>query len=84
MGEKHAHGKMTAMDAENRARQFIRHRRPRANGVRFRRTWREGDVWMVEGEFWFKRLRLFTAKRSFRLQVSAETGEVASYEETKE
>ena len=76
-------GKITATDAENRAREFIRNRHPRVKIIRFTRTRREDDVWLVEGELWFKRAHFFTARRSFGLRISAETGEVASYEETK-
>lgn len=38
---------------------------------------------MVEGELWFKRAHFFTVRRSFRLRISAETWQVASYKETK-
>ena len=76
--------KITAMNAENRAREFIGNRHPRVKIVRFTRTWREGDVWLVGGELWFRRARFFTARRSFRLRISGETREVTPYEETKE
>lgn len=72
-----------AMDAENKAREFMGDRRPRVKRVLFRRTWREGNFWLVEGEFWFRRAHFFTVRRPFRLQISAETGQVTSYKETK-
>ena len=76
--------KITAMDAENIAREFIENRYQRVKTIRFTRTRREDDVWLVEGEFWFERALFFTARRSFRLRISAETREVASYEEIRE
>jgi len=76
--------KITATDAENIAREFIGNRHPRIKTIRFTRTLREGDVWLLEGKVWFKWAYLFTVKKPFRLRISAETMEVASYEETKE
>ena len=45
-------GKIMAMDAENRAREFIGNRHPRVKIIRFTRTWREADVWLVKGRVW--------------------------------
>ena len=75
--------KITAMDAENIAREFIWNRYQRVKTIRFARTWREGNVWLVEGEVWFKRAHFFTARRSFRLRISAETGEVTANHHSK-
>lgn len=70
-------------EAEARAKEFIRGRHRGVRQILFRRTHREGDVWKVEGEVWFKRMYFFTAKRTFRLQMKSETGEVTSYEEAR-
>ncbi len=66
--------KITAVDAENRTREFIEAMYARVERILFRRTRREGDFWLVEGEVWFKRAHFFTARRPFRLQISGETG----------
>lgn len=71
-------------EAEVRARAFIRDRHPRVRQILFRRVHREGDVWLVDGEVWFKRAYFFTARRSFRLRMSSETGKLTSYEEARE
>ena len=42
--------KITATDAENIAREFIGNRHPRIKTIRFTRTLREGDIWLVEGK----------------------------------
>lgn len=72
------------MEAEVRAREFIRDRHPRVRQILFRRAHRKGDVWLVDGEVWFKRAYFFTARRSFRLQMSSKTGKLTSYEEARE
>lgn len=75
--------KITAMDAENRAREFIRERHPKMRRILVRRVDKKDDSWLIEGEVWFKRLRLFTVKRTFKLRIGSKTGEVTSYQETR-
>ena len=58
--------KITATDAENIAREFIGNRHPRIKTIRFTRTLREGDVWLVEGELWLERALFFTVRRSLQ------------------
>jgi hypothetical protein len=48
-----------------------------------REAHREGNFWLMNGEVWFKWAYFFTAKRSFRLQMISETGEITFYEETR-
>ena len=73
------------LDAESRARQFIKDRNPShtVRRILFKRTSKEGDLWWLQGEAVLKWLRFFTARKSFRLQISAEDGELISYEETR-
>lgn len=66
---------------EDRARGYIQKKHLKVKHILFRKVQKEGDIWLIEGEVSFKRL-FFTAKRSFRLEVRSETGEVASYEES--
>jgi hypothetical protein len=70
-------------DAEARAREHIRERHPKVRRILFKRVDRKGNAWLIEGDVWFQRLHLFTAKKSFRLQIDSETGEVTSYQETR-
>jgi hypothetical protein len=72
-----------AADAEERTRRFILERHPKATRILFRRVDNMGYSWLVEGEVWFKRLHLFTVKRIFKVQISLETGEAASFQEER-
>jgi hypothetical protein len=72
-----------ALEAEGRAREFIEERHFRVKGVFFRTVQKKGDMWLLEGEVRFKRRFFFAAKRSFRLQMKLETGEVIFYEELR-
>jgi len=69
-------------EAEDKAKEFMETKHPKTTRVFFKRTFRYGDSWVMQGEFWFRRAYFFTARRLFKLQIEAETGEVKSYEET--
>ena len=68
-------------EAEARAKELIETRHSKVSKIFFKRTYRYGASWLVEGEFSFKRA-YFTVRRSFKVQIKAETGEVTSYEES--
>ena len=70
-----------AADAEDRAKKLILERHPKARRILFKRVEKKDNSWLIEGEVWFKWLRPFTVKKIFKLQISSETGEVASYQE---
>ena len=70
-----------AADAEDRARKLILERHPKARRILFKRVEKKDNSWLMEGEFWFKRLRLFTFKKTFRLKISSKTGKITSYQE---
>jgi len=70
------------VEAEARAKKFIETRHSKVSKILFKRTYRYGSSWLVEGEFSFRRVYFFTVRRSFKVQIKAETGDVASYEET--
>jgi hypothetical protein len=70
-----------AAEAEDRARKLIKERDPKARRILFKIVEKMDDSWLIEGEVWFKRLRLFTVKKTFRLQISSETGKTTSYQE---
>lgn len=64
-------------DARVRARSFIKERFPRVKRIYLGRTWKENDVWIVEVEIKVKTGVFSTVKKMFRLQISAETGEMS-------
>jgi hypothetical protein len=68
-------------DAEVRARRLIMESHPNVRRILFKRVDKKDNSWLIEGEVWFKWLRLFTVKKTFKLQISSETGEVTSYQE---
>jgi hypothetical protein len=72
----------SAADAEDRAKKLIREKHPKLRRILFKRVEKNDNSWLMEGEVWFKRLRLFTVKKTFRLKISSKTGKTASYQET--
>lgn len=70
-------------EAEDRAKKFIDDRHYKVRQVLFRTVQKEGEVWLLEGEVWFRWAHFFTVKRFFRLKMKPETGDVTSYEETR-
>ena len=72
-----------AAGAGEKARRLILKRHPDATRILFRRIDNMGHSWLVEGEVWFKRLRLFTVKRNFKIEIGVEKGEVSSYHEER-
>jgi len=71
------------VEAEARAKELIETRHSKVSKIFFKRTYRYGSSWIVEGEFSFGRAYFFTVRKSFKVQIKAETGEVTSYEETR-
>ncbi|MDH5769688.1 MAG: hypothetical protein OEZ25_00140 [Candidatus Bathyarchaeota archaeon] len=67
-------------EAMNRAKEFIMGKHRKVKRILIRVVRKEGDLWLVEGALWFSRV-FFTVKRSFRLLMRSENGEVVSYEE---
>ena len=68
-------------DAEARARQFIKQSHSRAERIFFAKMYREGNVWVLQGEVEFMRAYFFVSVRAFEAQVNMNTGEVTFYEE---
>lgn len=75
--------KLTVVDAETKAREFIRERHPKVKQIVLRRANKKDNAWLIEGEVRFKRLHFFSVKMTFRLQLGSKTGEVTSYQETR-
>ena len=72
-----------AAGAEEKARRLILKRHPDATRILFRSIGNMGHSWLVEGEVWFKRLRFFTVKRNFKIEIDTEKGEVVSFQEER-
>jgi hypothetical protein len=70
-----------AADAEDRAKKVIRERHPKLRRILFKRVEKKDNSWLIEADVWFKRLHLFTVKKTFRLKISSETGKATSYQE---
>lgn len=70
------------IDAEAKAKEIIAKKHWSTKHVFFSKTSRQENAWLLEGQVWFRRF-FFTVKKSFRLQLNAETGEVMLYEEHK-
>ena len=68
-------------EAEEGAREFIKERHFRVKKILFKRVYRERNDWLMEGEVSFKQAYFFKGKKSFKLRISSETGQVISYEE---
>ena len=66
-------------DAEEVALRWVREKFPRVLRVRFRRVWREADIWIVEGTVEVRTGILSKSRRGFKLQLDGNTGEVLGY-----
>jgi hypothetical protein len=66
-------------DAEDRAKKLILERHPKARQTLFKKVDKKDNSWLIEGEVWFKRLRIFTVKKTFGLKISSKTGKITSY-----
>jgi hypothetical protein len=71
-----------AAEAEVRARRLITESHPKVRRILFKRVDKKDNSWLIEGEVWYRLLHIFTVKKTFRLQISSETGEATSYQET--
>lgn len=68
-------------DAENEAKRWIAEKYPRNNTLKFKRVWKEGDYWLVEGEIWVRKGLMGWEKRHLKLKVTSDTGEIIGYSE---
>lgn len=69
------------IEAEAKAKGFITKKHWITRQVFFSKTSRQENAWLMEGQVWSRRF-FFKVKKSFRLQLNAETGEVILYEES--
>jgi len=63
-------------EAEAKAREFIKKRHFKVKQIFFKTTQREGNFWVLEGHVSFG--FIFTAARTFKLQIDSENGTVTS------
>ncbi|MGC8940131.1 MAG: hypothetical protein ACP5IM_06800 [Candidatus Bathyarchaeia archaeon] len=68
-----------ALDAEERAKRLVLEKHSKATHIQIKRMDKMDNSWLIEGEFRFKRLHLFTAKKLFKAEIDAENGEAKSY-----
>ena len=71
-----------AADAEVRARRLIVERHSGVRRILFKRVDKMDGSWLLEGEFWYKLLGIFTVKKFFKIQISSKNGKATSYRET--
>ena len=67
--------------AEAKAMEHIKQNHVRLEQIFLRTVYREGNIWILQGDVKFKRAYFFTVEKSFRIQINPETGNVKSYEE---
>jgi len=76
-------------DAEREATRYIQDKFSKSEGTRliplkfviFKKIWREGDVWMIDGVIDVKSGLTRSTKKPFTLQLHSESGEVIGYKE---
>ena len=68
-------------EIETKAREFIKKRHFRVKQIFFKTIKRGGNAWFLEGDVSFG--FIFTAARTFKLNINSENGEVTPYEETQ-
>jgi len=72
---------MDSVEAEARAREFIKQRHSRVERIFFKTMYKEENSWVLQGEMQFKRVFFFAAKRSFKLRINIGAGDIVFYEE---
>jgi hypothetical protein len=73
--------KIRSIEAEEKAKAFIKQRHARVERIFFRKMFPEENTWVLQGELEFKRAYFFATVRTFEMQVNMNTCEVTSYEE---
>jgi hypothetical protein len=74
---------LTITDAETKTRDFINKRHALVKNIYIAMMFSEGNVWVLQGDVEFKRLHFFSTVMAFEAYVSKNTGEVASYLESR-
>lgn len=72
-----------AAEAEEKAKEILKERHP--NMVHNYQQSRPNKQFMAhQGEIYIKRLKLFTIKRKFKLEINAENGKPITYQEKRQ
>jgi hypothetical protein len=74
---------MNSVEAETKVREYLKQKYPRLESIFFYSMYREGDVWVLEGEVEYKHLYFFTVNRAVTAQVNMDTGAVTAYKEAE-
>jgi ribosome-associated translation inhibitor RaiA len=74
---------MDSKEAEIKAREYIGKKYSRLERVFFSNMYKDGNIWMLNGEVEFKRAYFFTQMRIIEVQVNMNTGEIMSHKERR-
>jgi hypothetical protein len=72
---------MRSVEAEAKAKDFIKQRHARVERIFFGLMFPEENVWVLQGEVKFKRAYFFATAKTVEAQVNMNTGKVTSYKE---
>jgi hypothetical protein len=61
-----------AAEAEEKAKEILKERHPNVFRIIINKVDRTNNSWLIQGEIYYKRLKLFTIKRKFKLEINAE------------
>jgi hypothetical protein len=70
-----------AAEAEEKAKEILKEKHPVR--IMISKVDRTNNSWLIEGEICYKRLKLFTIKRMFKLEINAENGKPLTYQEKR-
>ena len=72
-----------AAEAEEKAKKILKEKHLNMVHVMINKVNRTNNSWLIEGEIYYKRLKLFTIKRKFKLEINAENGKPVTYQEKR-
>ena len=72
-----------AAEAEEKAKEILKERHPNVFRIIINKVDRTNGSWLIQGEIYYKRLKLFTIKRKFKLEINAENGKLITYQEKR-
>ena len=70
-----------AAEAEEKAKEILKEKHPNVVRMIINKVDRTNGSWLIQGEVYYKRLKLFTTKRKFKLEINAENGKLITCQE---
>jgi uncharacterized membrane protein YkoI len=70
-----------AAEAEEKAKEILKEKHPNVFRIIINKVDRTNGSWLIQGEVCYKRLKLFTTKRKFKLEINAENGKLITCQE---